>query len=185
MRRAKKGSGMAKIVFGMNQSLDGYVDHKAFAPDPTLFRYFIREAEGQAGSIYGRQMYEIMRYWDDDHSDWDAEEHAFASAWRKMPKWVVSRSLKSVGPNAVLIEGDVEGAIRQLKAERDGEIEVAGPNLAHSLTELGLIDEYRIYLHPVVLGHGTPYFAGSRPPLRLIAQDRIGEDVIRLAYVPA
>jgi riboflavin biosynthesis pyrimidine reductase len=76
--------------------------------------------------------------------------------------------------------------IRELKAERDGEIEVAGPDLAQSLTELGLIDEYRIYLHPVVLGHGKPYFAGPRPPLRLVAiSDRIGEDVIRLTYVPA
>ena len=176
---------MAKLVFGMNQSLDGYVDHMAFAPSPTLFRHFIEEAQGQAGSVYGRQMYEVMRYWDDDHPEWDAEEHAFAAAWRNQPKWVVSRSLKSVGPNARLVEDDLEGAIRELKAERDGEIEVAGPHLAQSLTELGLIDEYRIYLHPVVLGHGKPYFAGPRPPLRLITHDRIGEDVIRLTYVPA
>jgi dihydrofolate reductase len=176
---------MAKLVFGMNQSLDGYVDHMAFAPSPTLFRHFIEEAQGQAGSVYGRQMYEVMRYWDDDHPEWDAEEHAFAAAWRNQPKWVVSRSLKSVGPNARLVEDDLEGAIRELKAERDGEIEVAGPDLAQSLTELGLIDEYRIYLHPVVLGHGKPYFAGPRPPLRLMANDRIGEDVIRLTYIPA
>jgi dihydrofolate reductase len=176
---------MAKLVFGMNQSLDGYVDHTAFGPSPALFRHFIEEARGQAGSVYGRRMYEIMRYWDDDHPEWDAEERAFASAWRSQPKWVVSRSLKSVGPNATLVEDDLEGAIRRLKAERDGEIEVAGPDLARSLTELGLIDEYRIYLHPVVLGHGTPYFAGPRPPLRLVTHDRIDEDVIRLAYVPA
>src|SRR5574339_466362 len=175
---------MAKLVFGMNQSLDGYVDHTAFAPDATLFRHFIEEARGQAGSIYGRQMYELMRYWDDEHPEWDAPEREFAAAWRKQPKWVVSRSLTSVGPNATLVGGDLERAIRDLKAERDGEIEVAGPRLAHSLTELGLIDEYRIYLHPVVLGHGKPYFAGPRPRLRLKANDRIGEDVIRLAYVP-
>jgi dihydrofolate reductase len=130
-------------------------------------------------------MYEIMRYFDDEHPEWDAAERDFAAAWRKQPKWVVSRTLKSVGPNATLVGGDLEGAIRALKAERDGEIEVAGPNLARSLTDLGLIDEYRIYLHPVVLGHGQPYFAGPRPPLRLIAHDRIGEDVIRLVYVPA
>ncbi len=61
---------MAKLVFGMNQSLDGYVDHMAFAPSPTLFRHFIEEAQEQAGSMYGRQMYEIMRYWDDDHPEW-------------------------------------------------------------------------------------------------------------------
>jgi dihydrofolate reductase len=126
-----------------------------------------------------------MRYWDDDHPEWGAEEHAFAAAWRKQSKWVVSRSLTSAGPNARLVGHDLESEIRRLKAEHDGEIEVAGPNLARSLTALGLIDEYRIYLHPVVLGHGRPYFAGPRPPLRLVAHDRIGEDVIRLAYVPA
>jgi dihydrofolate reductase len=176
---------MAKLVFGMNQSLDGYVDHTAFAPSPTLFRHFIEEAQGQAGSVYGRLMYEVMRYWDDDHPEWDAEERAFAAAWRNQPKWVVSRSLDPVGPNAALIGEDLEGSIRALKAGRAGEIEVAGPDLARSLTELGLIDEYRIYLHPVVLGRGKPYFAGPRPPLRLTAADRIGEDVLRLAYVPA
>ena len=176
---------MARLVFGMNQSLDGYVDHTAFAPGPTVFRHFIEEARGQAGSVYGRHMYEIMRYWDDDQSEWGVEEQAFAAAWRKQPKWVVSRSLKSVGPNATLVADDLESAIRTLKAERDGEIEVAGPTLARSLTELGLIDEYRIYLHPVVLGQGKPYFTGPRPPLRLVTHDRIGEEVIRLVYVPA
>ena len=176
---------MAKLVFGMNQSLDGYVDHTAFAPGPALFRHFIKEARGQAGSIYGRRIYEIMRYWDDDHAEWDAPEHEFAEAWRKQPKWVVSRTLKSVGPNASLLQGDLGDAIRKLKSERDGEIEVAGPNLAHSVTQLGLIDEYRIYLHPVVLGKGTPYFGGPRPPLRLAANDVIADGVIRLTYVPA
>lgn len=176
---------MAKLVFGMNQSLDGYVDHMAFAPDQTLFRHFIGEARQQAGSLYGRKIYEIMRYWDEDHPEWSADDHAFAAAWRRQPKWVVSRTLKSVGPNASLVEGDLEAAVRELKAGRDGEIEVAGPDLAGSLTGLGLIDEYRIYLHPVVLGDGNRYFAGPRPPLRLVASDRIGEDVIRLRYVPA
>lgn len=176
---------MAKLVFGMNQSLDGYVDHTAFAPRPTLFRHFIEEARGQAGSVYGRRIYEIMRYWDDDRPEWDADERAFAAAWRRQPKWVVSRSSTSVGPNATLVDGDLEGAIRQIKNEHEGEIEVAGAGLAGSLTELGLIDEYRIYLHPVVLGRGTPYFAGPRPPLRLVSHDRIGEEVLRLTYVPA
>jgi dihydrofolate reductase len=169
----------------MNQSLDGYVDHTVFMPSPALFRHFIEEARGQTGSVYGRRMYEIMRYWDDDQAEWDADDHAFAAAWRNQPKWVVSRSMKAVGPNATLVGKDLERAVRALKAGHDGEIEVAGPHLAHSLTELGLIDEYRIYLHPVVLGHGTPYFAGPRPPLRLVAHDRIAEDVIRLSYVPA
>ena len=176
---------MAKIVFGMNQSLDGYVDHMAFAPSPVLFRHFIEQARGLTGSVYGRRLYEVMRYWDEDRPEWDAEERDFAAAWRSHPKWVVSHSLKSVGPNATLVEDDLEALIFGLKAELDGEIEVGGPDLARSLTDLGLIDEYRLYLHPVVLGHGKPFFAGPRPPLRLVASDRIGEDAIRLTYVPA
>lgn len=100
-------------------------------------------------------------------------------------KWVVSRSLKSIGPNATLIEDDFEAVIRRLKAELDGEIDVSGPNLAGSLTNLGLMDEYRLYLHPIVLDHSQPFFAGPRPRLRLVARERIGEDVIRLTCVPA
>ena len=176
---------MAKLVFGMNQSLDGYVDHMAFGPGPVLFRHFIEQARGLTGSVYGRTLYEIMRYWDEDRPEWDSAERDFAAAWRSHPKWVVSRSLKSVGPNATLVADDFAAAISGLKAELAGEIEVGGPALARSLTDLGLIDEYRLYLHPVVLGRGTPFFAGPRPPLRLAASDRIGEDVIRLTYVPA
>jgi dihydrofolate reductase len=176
---------MAKLVFGMNQSLDGYVDHQAFAPGPALFRHFVEQVRGLAGSLYGRRLYEVMRYWDEDRPEWDADERDFAAAWRNQPKWVVSRSLTSVGPNATLVAGDLEAAIRGLKARLDGEIDVGGPALAGSLTELGLIDEYRLYLHPVVLGGGTPFFAGPRPPLRLAANESMGEDVVRLTYVPA
>jgi dihydrofolate reductase len=176
---------MAKLVFGMNQSLDGYVDHEAFAPGVSLFRHFCEQVRGLAGSVYGRRMYEVMRVWDEDRPEWSPEERDFAAAWRGQPKWVVSRSLKSVGPNATLVEGDIEAAILGLKARLAGEIEVAGPDLARSLTDLGLIDEYRLYFRPVVLGRGTPFFAGPRPPLRLVASDFIGEDAMRLTYVPA
>jgi dihydrofolate reductase len=140
---------------------------------------------GLTGCIYGRGLYEIMRYWDEDLPDWDAEDRDFAVVWRSQPKWVVSRSLKSVGPNATLVAEDFEAVIRRLKAELDGEIDVGGPVLARSLTEAGLIDEYRLYLRPVVLGSGTPFFAGPRPPLRLVANDLIAEDLIRLTYIPA
>lgn len=166
-------------------SLDGYVDHEAFAPGPALFHHFIEEVRGLTGSVYGRRMYEVMRYWDEDHPEWTPDFHDFAAAWRSQPKWVVSRSLKSVGPNATLVGDDVETVIRGLKDELAGEIEVAGPALARSLTELGLLDEYRLYLRPVVLGRGKPFFAAARPPLRLVAHDLIGEDAIRLTYVPA
>ena len=118
-------------------------------------------------------------------SEWGAEQHDFAAAWRSQPKWVVSRGLQAVGPNATLIHDDIEAVIGGLKAGRAGEIEVGGPDLARSLTGLGLIDEYRLYFRPFVLGRGTPFFAGPRPPLRFVASDLIGEDAIRLTYVPA
>jgi len=176
---------MATLVFGLNQSLDGYIDHQNFNPEPVLFRHFIEQARAQTGSIYGRRMYEVMRYWDVDDPNWDAAERDFAQAWRSHPKWVVSRTLTEVGPNASLITDDVEATIRKLKSEHSGELEIAGPELAGSFASAGLIDAYHIYLHPVVVGHGKPFFTGPRPPLRLAASERIGPETIRLTYVPA
>ena len=175
---------MAKLVFGMNQSLDGYVDHMAFGPGPVLFHHFIEQAREQAGSLYGRKLYEIMRYWDDDRPEWTDANREFAEAWRRQPKWVVSRTLKSVGPNATLVKDDLAGFVKRLKDEREGVIDVAGPELAGSLAKLGLIDEYQLYLCPVVLGSGKPFFNGPRSPLRLVSSEPIG-DTMRLIYVPA
>jgi dihydrofolate reductase len=177
---------MAKLVYGLSQSLDGYVDHKKLGPPaPAAFRHFLEQVRGLTGFIFGRRMYEIMRYWDEDSPDWDAEDREFAVAWRSQPKWVVSHSLKSVGPNATLVVDDFEKVIRGLKAELAGEIHVGGPALAQSLNEAGLVDEYQLYLRPVVLGSGRPFFAGPRPPLHLVASDLIVDDLIRLTYVPA
>ena len=176
---------MAKLVFGLSQSLDGYVDHQEMAPGPALFRHFTEWVRDLAGSVYGSRTYEIMRYWDEDHPEWSAQERDFAAAWRRQPKWVVSRSLTSVGANAALVGHDLETEIRGLKARHLGEIAVGGPDLAKSLADLGLIDEYRLYFRPVVLGRGKPFFVGPRPALRLVSGDRMDEDVIRLTYVPA
>ncbi len=177
---------MAKLVFGMNQSLDGYVEHQKLGPPvPSVFRHFVEHVRGLSGIVYGRGMYEVMRYWDDDLPDWNEEARDFAVAWRSQPKWVASRSLTSVGPNATLVSDDVEAVVRRLKAELPGEIGVGGPELAQSLTDAGLIDEYRLYLRPVVFGGGKPFFAGPRPPLRLLSIDRMDGDMVRLTYVPA
>jgi dihydrofolate reductase len=181
----EKVEDMAKLIFGMNQSLDGYVDHQAFGPGPALFRHFIEHVRGLTGSIYGRRLYEVMRYWDEDHPEWNADERDFAAAWRNQPKWVVSRSLKAVGPNATLIAENVEAAIGRLKDECAGEIAIGGPELAQSLTAFNLIDEYRLYIRPFVLGRGKPFFAGPRRPLRLVSTDLIGEDTVRLTYASA
>ncbi len=182
---------MAKLIFAMNVSLDGYVDHDHadMMPDAALFRHFIEMTKGIAGSIYGRKLYELMQYWDGD--TWDQHDQpdapalrAFAEAWRRQPKWVVSKTLTEVGPNATLIKDDVEGAIRRLKDELQGDVDVGGTVLAHAVGEMGLLDEVHMYLRPVVLGKGRPMFVGPRPPMRLLDSERIGGDVIRLRYAP-
>jgi dihydrofolate reductase len=180
---------VGKLIFGMMQSLDGYVDGtegrlELPPPGPALARHFNDHVRGLAGCLYGRRIYEIMRYWDEDRPEWDAGDRDFAAAWRARPKWVVSRTLKSVGANATLVDSNVDAFVRKLKKDVDGEIDVAGPVLAASLTDLGLIDEYRLYLRPFVLGAGKPYFAGPRPPLRIVASDRIGDEAVRLTCVP-
>jgi dihydrofolate reductase len=182
---------MAKIVFGMMQSLDGYVDgvsgglEEMPAPGAELHAHFNDQVRGMAGALYGRRIYEMMRYWDEDQPDWGDIEKDFAAAWQAKPKWVVSRTLKSVGPNATLVSGDVGDFVRKLKKDIDGVIDVAGPTLAATLTELGLIDEYRLYYRPFVLGAGKPFFVGARPPLRIVASERIGEGAVRVTCVPA
>ena len=177
---------MSRFIFGMMQTLDGYIDHPQLGPPgPILSRHFTDYVRGSDGLLYRRRMYEIMRYWDEDQPGWDEIEHDFAQAWRPKPKWVASRSLTSVGPNATLVQGDLIDCAANLKSERDGDIDVAGAELANVLSAAGLVDEYRLYFRPYVLGTGKPYFAGPRPPLRLMKHQAIGEDAVRLTYVPA
>jgi len=180
---------MAKLIFAMSQSLDGYVaggdgalEPPLHQPEPSLFRHFTEFERSLAGSLYGRRIYELMRYWDDDRAEWDAREREFAAAWRAHRKWVVSRTLTSVGPNAVLLGSDVEASVRRLKSEINGTVAVAGPELAAGLGKMHLIDEYHLYFRPVVLGAGKPYFADIPPELRFVAADRIGDDTMQLIY---
>jgi dihydrofolate reductase len=181
---------MGRLVFEMMQSLDGYIagvsgDLQLPPPGPALARHLNEQFRGTAGMLFGRQMYEVMRYWDEDQPEWDEGDHDFAAAWRSKPKWVVSRTLKSVGAQATLVNGDVGAVARRLKADFEGDIAVAGANLASSLTALGLIDEYRLYFRPFVFGGGKPYFAAGRPPLRLVKSELVGEEAVRVICVPA
>lgn len=181
---------MGKLIIAMNVSVDGYVDGVAGnldmpAPGPELFNHWIEHVRGLSGSIYGRRMYEVMRYWDDDQPDWSDALRDFAVAWRRLPKWVVSSTLQTVGPNATLISGDIESQVHALKARTEGTISVAGPQIAGLMTELGLIDEYHLYIRPFVLGQGKPFFHQARPALRLVSSERIDEATVHLAYVPA
>jgi dihydrofolate reductase len=179
---------MGRLIFGMMQSLDGYIagpSGELTPPGPMLHRHFNDHVRSLTGMLYGRRIYDLMRYWDEDKPEFGEIEHDFAQAWRAKPKWVASRSLKSVGPNATLVEGDLIDFAARLKSEREGDIDVAGAELANVLSTAGLIDEYRLYFRPYVLGGGKPYFAGPVPTLRLVNHDLVGEDAFRLTYVPA
>ncbi|MDC7683000.1 dihydrofolate reductase family protein [Asticcacaulis sp. BYS171W] len=180
---------MAKFVLAMNVSIDGYVDDIGGnfvmpSPSETHFDVWTQAVEGYAGSLYGRKMYEVMRYWDEDRPEWDAARQRFAVAWRRLPKWVVSHTLQAAGPNATLISGDIEAQIRALKAQTDGTISVTGPQLAGLATQLGLIDEYHLHVRPFVLGGGKPFFHDARPPLRLVSTTQIDDDTVCLVYAP-
>ncbi len=173
---------MARFVASMNVSLDGYVDHDRMIPDADVFRFWIDAVQQTQNCLYGRKVYDLMRYWEPDQPDWDDAEREFARAWRAQKKWVVSQTLTEVGPTTTLISTDIEATVRSLKDSLPGQVDVSGTILVQSLADWGLVDEYQLLVHPVALGSGKPFFAGPRPHLHLAGSDRIGAEVIRLTY---
>lgn len=154
------------IFYGFAVSVDGYIGNGGTTeiglpvPEAPLHRHFNELQARVALCLYGRTMYETMRYWDDPEAGSPEHEQEFARHWQRTPKVVFSTTLQSVGPNARLVSdpAQVERTVRQLKAETEGEIEVTGAKLAASLIRWGLVDEFRMYMMPVVLGGGKPYF---------------------------
>jgi len=177
---------MARLVYGMMQSLDGYVANAAGtitlpAPERALHDWFNVRMAAVAGSIYGRRMYETMSFWDGPEAE--AADADFTRAYRESPKWVVSRTLTSVGPNAVLLGGDLKAEVDRLKGEYDDDLEVAGPELAAECTRLGLIDEYWLYIMPVVLGGGKAAFTAAMPEgMKLIGVEQLPQEVALVKY---
>ncbi len=183
---------MGKIVYSMLTSLDGYIEGPSGdiglpVPEEELHRYFNGEMRRTVTALCGRRMYEAMRFWDSPERETGSEvERDFAQAWQKTPKIVFSTTLREVGPNARLAGGDVETVANQLKSQMDGEISVSGANLAAQLARAGLIDEYRLYVQPVVLGGGKPYFQpGLSRALQLIGTQNLTQGVTLLRYAPA
>lgn len=181
---------MGRLMYGMLQSLDGYIADDSGAitlPVPTaeLHRHFNEAMRSVALSIYGRRMWEVMRYWGEPDPDRDAVADEFAALWQQTPKIVVSSTLDEAGPGVEVIRDDVVERVRALKDATEGEIEVSGAQLAATLGAAGLIDEYRLYVQPVVLGSGKPFFAeGFRPELRLVGTERLPQDVVLLRCAP-
>jgi dihydrofolate reductase len=182
---------MGHVIFGMNASVDGYVSGESGTPDdmpvpgPELHQYFNDLLRSAALCLYGRKLYSDMQYWDTDDPEWGAVEKDFASAWQETPKVVVSTTLDEVGDNATLVSSDVEAELRRIVEETEGEIDVGGATLAATLAGLGLIDEYRIYARPLVLGGGKPLFAaGTSLELALLGVETLPEDTVLLRYQP-
>jgi dihydrofolate reductase len=186
---------MRKIVFGMSVSLDGFFeapegDLSWTFPDEELHTHFNDLDRTFDTHLYGRRLYELMAaYWPTGDEDPDAPEYEkeYARIWRAMPKVVFSKTLQQVGWNSRLVRGDAAAEVNRLKALPGGAMSVGGAELAASLMQLGLIDEYRLYIHPVILGEGRPLFGALREPihLRLVETRIFGSGVVLLRYAKA
>jgi dihydrofolate reductase len=166
---------MGKLIYSLNVSLDGFVetqDHSLdwATVDDELHTWFNDQARTLDASLYGRRMYELMAdYWPTGEADPSATDamREFARIWKPMPKIVFSTSLEHVEHNARVTHGDVGTVLDGLRREFDGDLDVGGPNLAGQFVRRGLVDEYRLVIHPVVLGAGTPFWPELDAPLRL------------------
>ncbi|MGQ0608678.1 MAG: dihydrofolate reductase family protein [Chloroflexota bacterium] len=186
---------MGKLIYSLNVSLDGY----SAAPDgglewalvdDELHAWFNDMVRSLDASLYGRRMYEVMAaYWPTGEEDPSATEsmREFSRIWKPMPKIVFSSSLEHVEHNSRLVRGDVGAVLDGLRREFDGDIDVGGPNLAGQFVRRGLVDEYRLVIHPVVLGAGTPFWPEVDPPLRLRLSDTstLASGAEIRSYIPA
>ncbi|MDQ6681997.1 MAG: dihydrofolate reductase family protein [Chloroflexota bacterium] len=183
---------MGKLVYSMNVSLDGYVetpDHglEWANVDEQLHAWFNDRAREADAFLYGRRLYETMAaYWPTPESDPSATEAMldFARIWKETPKVVFSSTLDRVDWHSRLVRGDVGDELDRLRAEFEGELDLGGPTLASAFIRRGLVDEYRLLVHPVVLGAGTPFFPTLETPIRMRLTGRRAFDsgVILLAY---
>jgi len=182
------------VFYSFAVSVDGYIaspkgggDIGLPVPEEALHRHFNEVQKRVVLNLYGRNMYDVMKYWDAPSADSPEHEQEYARAWQTTPKVIFSTTLKSVGPNARLVneKADVERTVRQLKAEANGEIEVNGASLAASLVRLGLVDEFRLYMMPVVLGGGKPYFeSGLQLELEPLGTESLPQQCTLLRFRP-
>ncbi len=157
---------MRKLIYGMNLSLDGYIagpgdDLGWSGPSDELFQWWLDRELAIDLLLYGRRLWENMSsYWPtgDQQPDATPAQIEFARNWRETPKVVFSSTIEDVGWNARLVAGDAVAEITRLKAENGGPMRVAGAGLAGAAVRAGLVDEYEIVTHPVLVGGGTPFF---------------------------
>jgi len=182
---------MRKVIYSMLVSLDGFIE----GPNRELDWHIIDEelhkfVNDQQSAIdtylYGRRMYEVMAYWETADTNLSNPEYVleFAHIWKKMPKIVFSKTLEQVQGNARLVREDIAVEITTLKAQAGKDMVLGGPTIASTFMPLGLIDEYRLYVQPVVLGSGTPMFQAldNRINLRLVETRTFGSGAVYLRY---
>ena len=180
----------ALLIYSMGVSVDGFIADREGAfgwtvPDEELFGFHLARVRELGCHLCGRKLYETMLVWETDPSLRDTELHAaFGDVWCALPKVVFSRTLDSVQGNARLAEGSVEEEVAAALAATDKDIEIGGAGLAATTIELGLVDELRMFRHPIIVGGGTPFL----PPvtadvqLELIETRTFGSRVIYERY---
>jgi dihydrofolate reductase len=185
---------MGKVVYSLNVSLDGFVetpDHSLdwAIVDEELHSWFNDRTRDADAFVWGRRMYELMvAYWPTAESDAAATPamREFARLANPKPKFVFSSTLTTVEWNGRLVQGDARDVLGRLQADFDGELQVGGPTLAAEFIRRGLVDEFRLVVHPVVIGAGTPFFPPDvRLPLRLIDSHQFESGVVYLGYAVA
>jgi dihydrofolate reductase len=183
---------MGRLIYLLNVSLDGFVETPDHSLDWTivddeLHTWFNDRMRELDASIYGRGLYEVMAaYWPTGESDPASTEteREFARIWNAMPKVVFSTTLTTVAWNSRLVRGDVADELARLRQEFQGDLDVGGATLAAEFIRRGLVDEYGLVVHPVVLGAGTPFFPPLDSPirLRLIETRTFRSGVVYLGY---
>ena len=182
---------MAKLIYAMNTSLDGYINDEEgkfdwSEPDEELHRFF-NELERPLGThLYGRRLYETMSYWQDPGDLTEQPDYIrdFAEIWRNTDNVVYSRTLESASTPRTRIERELDpAAVRRMKESAKADLSVGGPGLAADALRAGLVDELHQVLHPIVIGGGTPWLpAGLRLELELLDERRFAGGAVHLHY---
>jgi dihydrofolate reductase len=182
---------MRRLIYSMGVSLDGFIagpngEIDWSAPDEELHRFHNQQMREIGVHLCGRRLYEVMAYWDTADQNPSAPEHEleFARIWKDTPKIVFSNTLEKVEGNATLVRDSVAEEVAKLKEQPGKDLAVGGAGLASDLIKLGLIDEYRLFVSPVVLGGGTPYFPAldERINLELVETRAFGSRVVYVRY---
>lgn len=182
---------MRRVIYSMGVSLDGFIAGPGgeidwSAPDEELHRFHNQQTAELGAQLCGRRLYEEMLYWETADENPSAAEHEleFARIWQRLPKIVFSRTLERVEGNARLVRDGLAEEVARLKEQPGNDLAVGGAGLASSFIELGLVDECRLFVSPVVLGAGTPYFPAleARIDLELIETRTFGSRVVYVRY---